>query len=237
MDRMSSSSERETLLKTAADRLNPSITNPNFLVLRSRRRIFQKWISGLPDNPLRVLDIGGRYQPYRPLLDGRVSQYVAVDIQKTVLVDVVGNGEFLPFAPNSFDLAIATQVFEYFPRPQIAAKQIYASLKPGGTLLMSFAACTPRIVDEECWRFTPRGIRILLAPFRKIEIVPEVASLGGLLRTINLGMNHYSHFRLLRKAYEWTVCPLLNSAGLILEHLQVTKNDQFTSNYSVLAQK
>jgi SAM-dependent methyltransferase len=237
MDRMSSSSERENLLKTADDRLNPSITNPNFLVLRSRRRIFQKWISSLPDNPLRVLDIGGRYQPYRPLLAGRVSQYVAVDVLRTALVDVVGDGEFLPFAANAFDVIIATQVFEYFSRPHLAAERIHASLKPGGILLMSVAACAPRFVDEECWRFTPRGIRSLLAPFSRIEIVPEVTSLGGLLRTINLGMHHYSHFGPLRRGYELTICPLLNAIGLVLESLNVTKNDQFTSNYSVLAQK
>jgi hypothetical protein len=91
------------LLKTARRRLYPSLSDPSYLVLRSRRLIFSRWIGELGGN-LRVLDIGGRYQPYRPLLDGHLGSYVAVDIARTKLVTVVANGEALPFAPNSFDL-------------------------------------------------------------------------------------------------------------------------------------
>src|ERR1700690_4267944 len=52
-------SQRDDLLKTAADRLHPSLTNPNFLVFSSRRKIFQRWIADFEDKKLRILDIGG----------------------------------------------------------------------------------------------------------------------------------------------------------------------------------
>jgi hypothetical protein len=96
--------ERNQLLKAAADRLNPSLTNPSFLVLHSRRKIFQRWIAELPDKKLTILDIGGRYQPYRPLFAERIGWYLACDILQTAAVDVVGSGEVLPFAANAFDL-------------------------------------------------------------------------------------------------------------------------------------
>jgi SAM-dependent methyltransferase len=93
--------------------------------------IFEKWLSQLA-GPLTTLDIGARYQPYRPLLKSPTGRYVALDILKTDLVDVVANAEFLPFAAETFDLVIATQVFEYFENPVNAANQVHAVLKPGG---------------------------------------------------------------------------------------------------------
>jgi SAM-dependent methyltransferase len=230
-------SQRDDLLKTAADRLHPSLTNPSFLVLNARRKIFQRWISQFDEGKLSILDIGGRYQPYRPLFAGRIGKYVACDILQTETVDVVGSGEALPFAANAFDIVIATQVFEYFREPQRAAAEIHAALKPRGALLMSVAAVAPRFVDEECWRFTPAGIRATLSLFSRVEIVPETSSLGGLLRTANLGLHTFAHNRLLRRLHEVTVCPCLNLLGMALENLKPTRNDQFTPNYSVLAIK
>ena len=240
-------SQRDDLLKTAADRLHPSLTNPNFLVLSSRRKIFQRWIADFEDKKLRILDIGGRYQPYRPLFAGRAGQYVACDILQTEAVDVVGSGEALPFAANSFDVVIATQVFDYFQRPHLAAAEIHAALKLGGALLMSVPSLAPRFADNECWRFTPAGIRATLSGlsesgfdksrFSKIEIAPETSSLGGLIRTANLGLHTFARYRPLQKLHEFTVCPCLNLLGMALENLRLTTNDQFTPNYSVLAIK
>jgi hypothetical protein len=61
--------------------------------------------------------------------------------------------------------------------------------------------------------------------------------MGGLLRTLNLGLHSLTPFSFLRKIIEWTVCPALNLAGLCFEKLKLTANDQFTANYSVLATK
>ena len=231
------SSQRDVLLKTANDRLYPSLTNPNFLVLRSRRKIFQQWISQLDEKKVSILDIGGRYQPYRPLLASRTGKYVACDILKTDLVDVVGSGEAMPFAANAFDVVLATQVFEYFEQPHRAAGQVHTVLKPGGVLLMSVASVAPRFVDEECWRFTPRGIRSTLSAFSRVEIIPETTSIGGMFRTMNLVLHNFARYNFLRKSLEVTACPCLNLFGLALENLELTRNDQFTPNYSVLAVK
>ncbi|MCU1298268.1 MAG: Methyltransferase type 11 [Acidobacteriaceae bacterium] len=126
---MEDNRSREELESIAKERLFPSITNPNYLVLRRRAQLFRQWSSQLPEEGLRVLDLGGRYQAYRPLFQSRVAQYIALDILQTKLVDVVGRGEQLPFASEAFDLVIATQVFEYFPEPSVVAKQIHAILK------------------------------------------------------------------------------------------------------------
>src|SRR5258705_11788543 len=97
----------------------------------------------IPGKDLRVLDIGGRYQPYRPLMQARVSQYVAIDVMRPLLVDVVAKGEQLPLRADTFDIVIATQVFEYVLEPRLAAHEIHRILHTGGVLIMSVAAGCP----------------------------------------------------------------------------------------------
>jgi SAM-dependent methyltransferase len=227
---------KENLQAIAHRRLYPRLTDSSYLVLRSRRMIFSNWLKQLPGE-LSVLDIGGRYQPYRSLLNGQLRRYTAIDLIRTEFVDVLASGEALPFRDATFDLVIVTQVFEYFAKPFEAARQIHAVLKPGGTLLMSAVAFAPRFVSEEHWRFGPAGIRSLLAPFFSVEIVPEVYSPAGLIRSVNLFMDYFLPSRPLKKLYGISLCPLLNLLGLLAEWTRVSKNDQFTANYSVLARK
>src|ERR1700687_1000974 len=103
----------DTVHREGRERLYPSLTNPSWLVLRRRREIFRKWLSQLDARQLDVLDVGGRIQAHRPLLAGRLSRYVAVDIRKTPLVNIVARGEQIPVASGQFDLVICSQVLEY----------------------------------------------------------------------------------------------------------------------------
>lgn len=227
----------EKLLRIQRARLYPSLTDPNFLVLRARRLNFTKWISQLPRHGLNILDVGGRYQPYRELLQSRTARYVGVDIHRTEMVDVIATGECLPFAENTFDVVIATQVFDYFAKPHLAADQIHAVLKPGGCLFMSAPAFAPPFADAELWRFTPAGIRSTLSPFRTVEIVAEAFSPGGLIRAANLGFLSLLKLKFLRRLVEVSAVPLSNLLGMSVERCGLTTNDQFTPNYSVLAIK
>ncbi|PYV66747.1 MAG: hypothetical protein DMG97_28830, partial [Acidobacteria bacterium] len=79
----------DDLSKIEHQRLYPRLTDPNFLVLRSRRIIFQSWIKTISGNNLTILDVGGRYQPYRPLFGNRLGRYIACDLTQTELVDVI----------------------------------------------------------------------------------------------------------------------------------------------------
>ena len=175
-------SQKNELQANARARLYPSLSNPNYLLLRSRRIILENWIEQLPERGLTVLDI-------------------ALDLQETELVDGVGSGEAVPFAASSFDLVIATQVFEYFRDPARAAEQIDQALKPGGVLLTSVAAMAPRFSEEEHWHFTPKGIRATLACFAQVEVVPESRTPGGFVRTVNLGLNMFLRNRWPRRIY------------------------------------
>jgi SAM-dependent methyltransferase len=234
---MTDEQTRDELLKMADERLYPSVTNPNYLVLRRRRMIFAKWMASIRGERLAVLDIGGRYQPYRPLLENRIQQYFALDVSSTPFVDAIGTGEQLPFKANTFDLVLATAVFECFPEPKLAAAEIHRTLKPGGYLLMSVAAVCPRAMDDEHWRFLPAGLKFILAPFSRIEIVPEVSSLGGIVRLNAASLSIFAKYGFIRQILHHTVVPVLNLIGLVLEGSGISDNDQVAGNYSALAQK
>jgi SAM-dependent methyltransferase len=151
-------------------------------------------------------------------------------------VNVIADGQRLPFASGTFDLVIATQVFEYFEKPHQGAEEVLRVLKPGGTFFMSVAAFAPRFGDEDYWRFTPRALRSILDGFEKVEMVPELSGAGSLLRAVNVAVGFLaSKHRVTRKLYELSVCPAVNLLGLAVEQVKLTANDQFAANFSVRA--
>ncbi len=233
---MPSSSALEQVKRKSRARLFPSLTNPNWLVLRRRREIFAAGLDRLPESALKVLDIGGRLQPYRPLLGTRVKEYVAVDLQVTPLVNVRATAEALPFPDGPFDFVICTQVLEYLPEPALVVAEIKRVLRKGGVLFLSAPSVFLRENDKECWRFMPEGLRYLLREFETIEVTPEGNSLTGAFRTCNVFIASFFRPRILAPLLHWTFVPLLNLAGLAVERI-AGDNDQFTVNYSVWASK
>ena len=228
---------KEELLKVANGRLHPSLTHHSYLVLRRRSELIRGWMQRLEGSALRVLEVGGRYQPYRPLIQDRTRQYVALDIIKSPLMDVVGNGERLPFRPGTFDLVIATGVLEYFPEPKKPVQEIFSVLKPGGFVIASVAAVCPRAVAEEHWRFMPAGLRFIFSDFAEVEIVAEASSVGSFFRYLNWSLSIFSRYETVRQIVHRTAVPCINLAGSALERLVNSRNDNLTGNYSVLARK
>ena len=227
----------ESVRRSERERLYPSLTNPSWLVLRRRREIFRAWISRLNGRSLDVLDVGGRMQPYRPLLTDRLGRYLAIDLLQTPIVDAVSRGENIPFASGVFDLVVCTQMLQYVPDPGAVIAEIHRLLKPGGYLFLSAPAIALRDADEECWRFFPHSLRHLLGQFGKLEISPEGGNLVGFFRMLNTGVDVLVRYRFLRAFFHWTLCPVVNLAGETLDRITFSKNDQLATNYSAWARK
>ena len=219
------------------ERLFPSLTNPNWLVLRERRKIFARWLAQLPMRNLDVLDVGGRVQPYRELMANRIRRYIGVDVQFTPLVDAVARAEQLPLGDATFDLVICTQVLQYIAEPSLVFAEIRRVLKPGGALLLSVPSAG--LIDgvEERWRFLPAGLRYLLADFAMVEVVAEGSSALGFFRTLNICLDLFARFPAARFIYRHSLAPLVNLSGALAEKISGGRNQQFAVNYSVLAKK
>jgi SAM-dependent methyltransferase len=234
---MSHAETLEEVRKAGKARLHPSLTDPNWLILRYRRELFEQWLKHLPAGGVSVLDVGGRIQPYRSLLGAKCRRYVALDIRITVLVDVVGLAQHLPVADEIFDLVFCTQVLEYLPEPQLALNEIRRTLKKGGFLFLSVPAVFPRDSESECWRFLPAGLRSLLSGFSSVEVAPEGNSLTGFVRTINVCLLTFAKPAALRRLISCTVVPVLNILGAFLQSVIHSDDDRFTANFSILAKK
>jgi len=229
-------SDLEQVQRESRARLHPSLTNPNWLILRRRRQIFEDGLNRLPGSGLSVLDVGGRLQPYRPLLGARTKSYIAVDLQTTPLVNVGAAAEALPFRDEQFDFVICTQVFEYLPDPGLAVAEIKRVLRKGGVFFLSAPSVFLRENDKEYWRFLPEGLRHLLREFDTVQVTPEGNSLTGFFRTCNVFLMSFLRPRILAPICQWTLVPFLNVAGCVAERI-AGANDQFTVNYSVWAHK
>ena len=227
----------EQVRRTAHERLHPSLTNPNRLVLDTRRKLFERWLSQVPGSSLKVLDVSGRIQPYRVLLNGRCAQYVAVDLRQTPLVDVIGDGARLPFADGQFDLALCTQMLQYVANPRAVITEIHRCLRPGGFLLLSVPAVFPRDSEVEYWRFLPSAVRDMLAAFHKVDIEPDGNTLMGFLRTVNVCAVTFAKPPVLARLLSFTLVPVLNVIGAGIGKLGLTADDRFAANFSVFALK
>ena len=218
-------------------RLYPSLTDPSWLVLRKRREVFTKWLGRLSHTNAIVLDVGGRIQPYRALINGQPSLYVALDLRLTPLVDIAGDAAQLPIRNDCFDLVFCTQMLEYAPEPRQVIAEIHRVLKPGGFLLLSAPAVHPQDSERDAWRFLPAALRELLKEFSAVDLAPEGTSLTGFIRTINVCLFSFTPVAAFRGLFRFTIVPMLNLLGALFDMLKLTSNTSFTSNFSVCARK
>ena len=217
------------------ERLEPGWSNPDYLLYWHRTRNFRQCVQQLPERPLDILDVGGRIQPYRPLVETRINTYIAIDPQMEGLVDVVAKGESLPFTSDKFDFAICSQVLGYADNPQRLVDEVLRVLKDDALFFLTVPALSPRHHNER-WRFLPEGIEMLLKAFRSVEIIPEGYSFSGVVRTLNEGLNLNSKRVLVKKILSRVVFPATNWTGMKMDKLG-RHSERFTANYSIIAVK
>jgi SAM-dependent methyltransferase len=134
---------------------------------------------------------------------------------------VTANGDALrlPFADDSFDRIIASEVLEHVTDDQVALEEAFRVLKPGGTL----AATVPSWLPEKiCWALSEE----YHAPFVEgghVRIYTE-ARLRDRMRQAGLlpGASHHAHA--LHSPYWWLKCavgPTNDDHPLVRAYLKV----------------
>jgi ubiquinone/menaquinone biosynthesis C-methylase UbiE len=115
-----------------------------------------------------LLDIGCGKMPYRELIlkNSRVTKYTGLDIETAlnyddqVRPDYTWNGVTMPFGDQQFDCALATEVLEHCPDPELVLKETARVLKPGGALLFTVPFLWPlHEVPHDEYRYTPFSIK------------------------------------------------------------------------------
>ena len=133
-----------------------------------------------------LLDVGCGKMPYRNyLLDQQfITQYTGLDIESALVYeegikpDYTWDGIRMPFADNSFDTLMATEVLEHCPDPVLTLTEMQRVLKPGGLLFFTvpFLWYLHEVPHDE-YRYTPFALQRILEQSGLEQI--EIKAHGG----------------------------------------------------------
>jgi SAM-dependent methyltransferase len=233
----------------AASRRAPGYGERHYLSLSVLARDIRAAVDRtFPDRTdLRALDIGCGAKPYLPLVAHRASSYRGLDSEPGEYVDDIGGAESLPYADESFDLVLCTQVLEHVFEPDTVLREIHRVLAPGGLALVSTHGVhvfhpDPPEQGQDFWRWTHAGLALLfrrIASWSSVEVRPNgnmiacMATLSlwyldGLLR--RLGPLHRPILSVLNRAAEWL-------DARYPKNLRVPAPGSLAANYLVEARK
>lgn len=128
-------------------------------------------------------------------------------------VNVVGNGEYLPFLDETFDLIINQAVLEHVKRPNKIAKEMYRVLKKGGYIYVE----SPFLQEYHGFpldfqRYTLMGLENLLSRFQKIEsgvCAGPSATFGRVFREYFASFSDNIYIRqILKMVAGWLIFPI-----------------------------
>jgi SAM-dependent methyltransferase len=113
-----------------------------------------------------MLDIGCGTRRYESIFKNSVDQYIGLDwpeVEGRACPDIIGDAMFIPFADQSFDTVLATELMEHLPSPQNFLAETARIMRDGGTLILSVPFMEPLHEEpRDYYRFTPYSLRVLL---------------------------------------------------------------------------
>lgn len=119
-----------------------------------------------------VIEIGAGGEAFNKNIFGERYKFIATDIcYFKGFIDVVCNGESLPFKSNSVGTIICTETLEHIPEYNKAIKEFYRVLLDNGSLILTVPFGYRLHQKLDYWRFTPDGLKYILKPyFKEINI-------------------------------------------------------------------
>lgn len=118
-----------------------------------------------------------------PLFDYK---FFGIDKLAHVGADLVANLCQPIFLKEKADMAFCLEVLEHVKEPTKVLENIYNNLKQGCPFYFSVPFLYPVHSEEDYWRFTDQGLRLLLedAGFEVIEILPTENNAGWVGKAI-----------------------------------------------------
>lgn len=128
----------------------------------------------------RLLDIGCGNSPFRHLLDPARTHYQGIDVEVAASFGyrnpdtVYYDGKIIPFADNSFDALLCTEVLEHVPEAGPFVREMHRVLKPGGLALVTIPwSARFHYQPYDYHRYTPSMLQLIFAPFRECTVRPR----------------------------------------------------------------
>lgn len=182
-----------------------------------------------------VLDLGAGQAKYRNIIRQKAEKYTTFDVAPGPNIDVVGDALNLPFADESFDTIICTQVLEHTEKPWIVAKETERILKKNGICIVTAPFINPYHPDpHDYFRFTTEGLSSLFTN-ENLEII-ENGSYGKMF-SVFYGFFRFSFFTPYKKSIRgsWRLNKILSGFSDFLNRF--TKNKTIYDSAYVIARK
>jgi len=184
-----------------------------------------------------LLDVGCGNRPYQAWFSN-VNTYIGMDITATAHsnVDVVASSLYLPFANQSIDLVICTQVIEHVEEPSQMLLEVNRVLKNDGLLMLS-APMYWRLHEEpyDFYRYTKHGLSYLLKKngFDLVELIQQ----GGAWRVVGQAFVNTLSAAITFRTYgvKGLTTTALNLFFDLLDRVNYRSED--TANYTLLCRK
>lgn len=154
----------------AAMKAKHNITNNTDTASRAQDPLAVALIGKFKDGHILDCGSGLPFQNYKNVVN--------FEIQKFSNTDVVGVGEELPFADNSFDAVFSFSVLEHVKNPFQCAAEIERVLKPGGVIYTSVPFLIPvHGYPHHYYNMTQQGLKNLFS--KGIHIHEEGVPISG----------------------------------------------------------
>jgi SAM-dependent methyltransferase len=171
-----------------------------------------------------LLDIGCGYMPYRELLlapPSRVTKYVGLDLAAhpnyPISPDLVWDGMTIPLPDESVDSAMATEVLEHCPEPDLVLREIHRVLRPGGVLFLTVPFLWPlHDAPYDHYRYTPFALERMLksSGFEQVEIHARGGWDASLAQMLGLWARRRPMRRPVRAAVSLLLLPVVRLLSL-----------------------
>ncbi len=131
----------------------------------------------MPKMKGKVLDVGCGNSPFKFLVNPEQCKYTGIDIAGADNFDyqnndiVVFDGENIPFADESFENIICTEVIEHIAKPEKIISEMHRVLKPGGFGIVTLPwSARVHFAPYDFCRYTPYKLVQLFQQFSKVSI-------------------------------------------------------------------
>jgi SAM-dependent methyltransferase len=125
----------------------------------------------------KLLDVGCGNSPFKFLVKPDQCTYTGIDIAGADNFDyqnagiIVFDGENIPFANESFENIICTEVIEHIAQPEKIIAEIYRVLKPGGLGIVTLPwSARVHFAPYDFCRYTPYKLAQLFQEFDNVHI-------------------------------------------------------------------
>lgn len=168
------------------DRLKTTVYNswlhPRHLSLSARLKsveMFEPFVKGT------ILDVGCGRKPYRSVFQ-RATRHVGIDLAGSMHgnkeVDIFASAMTLPFAPESFDAILCTEVLEHTSDPATAVEELARVVRKNGYVMITVPLLESLHEEPyDYFRFTKHGLAKLVVN-TELEII-QLLPLGGTWRS------------------------------------------------------